>query len=209
MFLNIEENKIEWVNANADFESEHTGLQCPLCGKEVITTPWGYKCEGYEKDNPAACKFSIGEICSVKLRQDDLADLIINKKTRLINGFISPKKKSKFAAHLTLTDSGLKFEFPSADEGVQSETIKTCPKCGANMLSTKFDYHCSNEACNVKLSKYICKKWLSESDLEKLFTKKKSNLVKGMVSSKGNKFDAYLKWDGGDKYEFEFPQKKK
>ena len=204
--LNTESWKLEFINENANFTSANTGLQCPLCGKEVITTPWGYKCEGYEKDNPAACKFSIGEICSVKLSEDDLADLIINKKTRLIDGFVSPKKKTKFVAYLTLSETGIKFEFPT-EEAVANEAIKTCPKCGADMISSKFDYHCSNEACDVRLSKYVCKKWIPDNEIEKIFTKGKSGLIKGL-QGKSKKFDAYLKWNQGSSYEFEFPQRK-
>ncbi len=203
--LDKEEWKIAWVNKNADFVSKTTGVACPLCGKDIVTTPWGFKCEAYEKDNPSACKFSVGEICKVKLTEDDMADLVINKKTRLIDGFIS-QKGNKFSAYLCLNDDkGLKFEFPAQDENT-SNVITKCPKCGSAMESSKWDYHCSN-GCPVKLSKYVCKKWIPESELEKIFTKGKSGLIKGL-QGKSKKFDAYLKWDKGESYEFDFPQKK-
>ena len=208
MVLNPEEHKIEWVNANADFESENTGLQCPICGKEVITTPYGFKCENYSKDGDG-CKFSIGEMLGVKLTLNDVADLIVNKKTRLIDGFTS-KKGKKFAAYVILDENKeISFDFPDENDALTPNAkISTCPKCGAEMINTKWDYHCTNEACSVKLSKFICKKWLTDAELERIFTKGKSPLIKGL-QGKQKKFDAYLKWDGADRYEFEFPQKRR
>ena len=208
MFLDIDNNKVEWVNANADFVSENTGLQCPICGQEIITTPYGFKCKNYSKDGNG-CKFSIGEMLGVKLTLNDVADLIVNKKTRLIDGFTS-KKGKKFAAYVTLDENKeISFDFPDENDALTPNAkISTCPKCGAEIINTKWDYHCTNEACSVKLSKFICKKWLTDAELERIFTKGKSPLIKGL-QGKQKKFDAYLKWDGADRYEFEFPQKRK
>ena len=76
------------------------------------------------------------------------------------------------------------------------------------MINSTWDFHCANEACSVKIPKWVCKKKLSDTELERLFVKKKSPLIKGLQGKKG-KFDAYLLWDGADKITFDFPTRKR
>lgn len=42
---------------------------CPLCGGEIIQTPFGFGCANYSKDNPESRKFAIGTIAGVKLKE--------------------------------------------------------------------------------------------------------------------------------------------
>jgi DNA topoisomerase-3 len=44
-------------------------------------------------------------------------------------------------------------------------------------------------------------------DLETLITKGKTNLLKGMISKSGKKFDAFITLDEGGETSFIFPQK--
>ena len=61
---------------NSDFKSEDTGLKCPFCGKEVVTTPKGYKCKGYRYNDKKACGFCLSELGGVKFGFDHVKELI-------------------------------------------------------------------------------------------------------------------------------------
>ena len=43
------------------------GIACPVCGAELVTTPFGYGCSNYKKDG-TGCGFSIGTIAGGALR---------------------------------------------------------------------------------------------------------------------------------------------
>lgn len=49
---------------------------CPLCGGEIIQTPFGFGCANYSKDNPESCKFAIGTIAGVKLKEAQVKELL-------------------------------------------------------------------------------------------------------------------------------------
>ncbi len=80
------------------------GLKCPKCGGELTTTSFGYGCSNYwNKENK--CDFSVGKIAGVIISEEDFAALINNGRTKVIDGFISSKKK-KFSAALKLVREG-------------------------------------------------------------------------------------------------------
>ena len=82
---------------------------CPLCGREVRRTSFGYGCTGY-KDG---CRFSVkmkilGRLISVS----SVRALLSDKKTPLITGFVSQKTGKSFDAYLKLDGANVVFEFP-------------------------------------------------------------------------------------------------
>ncbi len=82
--------------------------KCPLCGKEVRRTPFGYGCSGY-KDG---CKFSInGVICSRVISLSNARKLLAEGQTHKIIGFVSPKSGKSFDAKLKLQDGRAVFDF--------------------------------------------------------------------------------------------------
>ena len=86
------------------------------------------------------------------------------------------------------------------------EVVGICPLCGGNVIETDFGYNCSNvreNGCKFSISKTICKKNISTSNVKSLITKGKTNTIKGFVSKNGKKFDAKLKLEKG-KIVFEF-----
>jgi DNA topoisomerase-3 len=68
---------------------------------------------------------------------------------------------------------------------------------------------CRDEKCNWVQFRNICGMQLSLVDLEDLITKGKTNLLKGLISKSGKKFDAFIGMDEGGETSFIFPQKKK
>ncbi len=82
----------------------------------------------------------------------------------------------------------------------------TCPKCRTHKLLIRDKVvKCPDEACNWLQFRNVCGVQLSLSEIESLVNKRKTNLIKGMKSKAGKKFDAYIVMDdkGGTSFEFE------
>ena len=101
--------------------------------------------------------------------------------------------------------------------------IGKCPKCGGDVVVGKFGAYCT-EKCGMSLG-YAMGKKLDDEQVKKLLNGEKI-LMKGLKSKKGGTYDAYLKPEGveaydytnkdGDeksgfqfKFSFEFPERKK
>ncbi len=81
---------------------------CPLCGREVRRTSFGYGCSGY-KDG---CKFSVnGIICSRVISLQNMQKLLSDGETYKIQGFVSPRTGKAFDAKLKLQDGRAVFDF--------------------------------------------------------------------------------------------------
>ncbi len=101
------------VDTNIGLFGEVAGL-CPLCGKNVIRTKFGYGCEGY-KDG---CKFSVSKtICNRTISISNVRMLLSVGKTSKIQGFVSKSGKS-FDAVLKLENGKVVFDFDNAPKQV-------------------------------------------------------------------------------------------
>ncbi len=69
---------------------------CPLCGGEIVQTPFGYGCANYDKLDENSCKFSIGKMAGKDISEAQIKELLTNGKTSTIRGF-----KSKAGKNLT------------------------------------------------------------------------------------------------------------
>ncbi len=82
--------------------------KCPLCGKEVRRTSFGYGCIGY-KDG---CKFSARNvICQRAISLENMKELLSKGETPIIYGFVSKKTGKEFSARLSLDDGKVVFKF--------------------------------------------------------------------------------------------------
>ena len=172
---------------------------CPLCGGDIIQTPFGYGCANYSKDNPDSCRFAIGKIAGVKLKEASVRELLLRGKTDVIHGFIA-KTGMMFDAPLKLTEDGhVTFDFPKKPKP-EDTTIK-CPKCGLFMKKTQWYYECD---CGFRVSHTVAKVLLPEEVMNELFISgKTSKKITGFTSKAGNTFDACLKFEE-DKISFDF-----
>jgi DNA topoisomerase-3 len=85
----------------------------------------------------------------------------------------------------------------------------TCPKCNNHQLIIRDKIvKCPDEACNWVQFRNICGVQLSVQDIELLIKKGKTNLIKGMKSRAGKKFDAYIVLSKDCTTTFEFDKKK-
>ncbi|MBQ3022577.1 MAG: topoisomerase C-terminal repeat-containing protein [Clostridia bacterium] len=82
--------------------------RCPLCGKNVVRTKFGYGCEGY-KDG---CKFSVNNVILGRvISLSNIKMLLESGKTSKIEGFISKKTGKPFSAVLKLDGDKVTFDF--------------------------------------------------------------------------------------------------
>ncbi|TZF84659.1 DNA topoisomerase 3 [Pedobacter sp. BS3] len=85
----------------------------------------------------------------------------------------------------------------------------TCPKCKSHqLLIWNKVVKCPDEGCGWLQFRTVCGVPLSLADIENLVTKGKTNLIKGMKSKSGNKFDAYIVMDDKGTVSFEFEKRK-
>lgn len=85
-----------------------------------------------------------------------------------------------------------------------------CPKCKKQHLLIRDNIvKCPDALCNWIQFRNICSVQLNVSDLEHLIRNGKTNLIKGMKSRSGKKFDAYIVMNERAETSFEFEKTKK
>lgn len=103
--VDLTEKEIKEVFDNHDND---TGLYmekigtCPLCGKDVVKGRYNYGCLGYKE----GCNFKISfNICKKIITKEIAQELLTNKITKDIEGFIS-KNNKEFKGKLKLEEDG-------------------------------------------------------------------------------------------------------
>ncbi len=197
-------------SAKIQFDFEHVEAKkvkdvvCPLCGGDIVQTPFGYGCAAYDKNNPESCRFSIGKIAGVKLKEASVKELLQNGKTSPIQGFIA-KTGMMFEAALKLDEEKkVVFDFPEKEE--PKETTVKCPKCGQLMKRDKWRYLCE---CGYSQFHTVAGIALTDEQMTQIFTEGRTKEpIRGFTSKAGNVFDAFLvlKQDenGKDNISFDF-----
>lgn len=174
-------------------------VKCPVCGGEIAKTPFGFGCANYRKDDRESCRFSIGKIAGVSLKEAQVKELLKNGKTEVIEGFVA-KTGMKFDAPLKLTKEGqVAFDFPEKPK--PAETAVACPACGKLLKKSQWYYECE---CGLKISHTVAQVALTEDVILELFaTGKTKAKLTGFISKAGNQFDACLKFEDG-RIQFDF-----
>ena len=96
-FDNIEDKKIK-------------DIKCPLCGGDICINKFGYHCINNKKEDENSCKFYIGNISGITLKEAQLKQLLQTGKTDVIQGFIA-KTGMMFDASLKLEEGRAVFDF--------------------------------------------------------------------------------------------------
>ena len=197
-------------SAKIQFDFEHVEAKkvkdvvCPLCGGDIVQTPFGYGCAAYDKNNPESCRFSIGKIAGVKLKEASVKELLQNGKTSPIQGFVA-KTGMMFEAALKLDEEKkVVFDVPEKEE--PKETTVKCPKCGQLMKRDKWRYLCE---CGYSQFHTVAGIALTDEQMTQIFTEGRTKEpIRGFTSKAGNVFDAFLvlKQDenGKDNISFDF-----
>ncbi len=168
---------------------------CPACGKELISTGKGIFCSGYKEGCEMGCSHTI---CEANISDDDFMSMV--------NGSVILKKMKKngksWEQRLKYDDETKKIVFVKA-ESINESTSYKCPQCGQNLTDTGRTLKCE---CGFVLWKSVCGKELTEKDINNLFEKGHTGLLKGLTSKAGKKFNAYLEWKSdksGTQFKFE------
>lgn len=81
---------------------------CPICGRNVTRTSFGYGCSGYRD----GCRFSSGNvICGKVISLENMKKLLENGVTDVIEGFVSKKTGKEFSARIALENGKTVFKF--------------------------------------------------------------------------------------------------
>ena len=212
----LKKNEAGKAEISFDFENVEAktikGVVCPICGGEIVKTPFGWGCSNYKKDDPEnSCKFNIGQIAGKKLGEGQVKELLGAGITSTISGFKS-KAGKPFEAKLALGKdergkvTGIRFVFE--DEREVLENVK-CPKCGKPIIKDHWGYRCEDNkkgdenSCDFFIGK-VAGVSLSKEDVTKLLTDKITDKIAGFTSKKGSSFDAKLALDENCKVVFIF-----
>jgi DNA topoisomerase-3 len=195
------------------------GVACPLCGGDIVQTPFGFGCSNYDKDNENSCRFSIGKMLGKEITEAQVKELLTQGRTTTIRGFKS-KAGKKFDARLALSKdesgkvTGLKFDFTDLEQPKLKDA--KCPLCGGDIVKTQFGYGCSNynkddseHSCRFAISGKIAGLKMTDTIVRKLLSDKKTDELKGFTSKNGAKFDAPLKLNDDGQVVFDFPERPK
>lgn len=91
------------------------------------------------------------------------------------------------------------------DTGFFGDIIGKCPKCGNDVIKTRYSYGCRDyKKCNFKISLNICNRIISKKNAELLLTDKKTSKIEGFSSKTGKNFSARLELDKENKIIFNF-----
>lgn len=173
-------------------------VKCPLCGGDIVQTPFGYGCANYTKEDADSCRFVIGQVAGVKLKENQVRELLLTGKTGVITGF-KAKSGAKFDAALKINGGRVEFDFP--DRILPEETGLSCPRCREKLMKSKWYYEC---ACGFRLQRVVAQVELSEEIVRQLLEKGRTvGRVAGFVSKSGSLFDACLKLEE-DRIRFAF-----
>ncbi len=191
---------------------------CPLCGGDIVQTPFGFGCANYRKDDESSCRFSIGKMAGRDIPETAIKDLLTNGRTSTLRGFKS-KTGKKFDARIALNKdetgkvTGLKFDFDELEQPKLKDA--KCPICGGDVTKTQFGYGCSNynkddpeKSCKFAIGKIGSMK-LNDSQVRELLTNKKTGIISGFIAKSGKKFDAALKLNDEGQVVFDFPERPK
>lgn len=177
-------------------------VKCPKCGGDIVVAPFGFVCENHRKDDPDSCSFVVGKIASVRMKESQLKELLLRKKTDVITGFVA-KTGMKFDAPLKLTETGdIAFDFPEKPKPVP--TTVPCPGCGKMLMKSQWKYECE---CGFQVWHTLAHVELSEDIMRELLTTGKTRQkVTGFTSKAGNTFDTCLKYENGQiSFDFDNP----
>ena len=174
---------------------------CPKCGYDILEGENVFACSN--KKDP--CDFRVFKnVLGAEITVEDLNLLLEGSATTLKT--MTSKKGNEFQAQLRLKSNfnDLEFIFPSAK--VEGKKIGTCPSCGSNVLLVegKYGKYYRCDKCDFKMGGEIAGKPLTEANAKLLLANRKTKIIKGFKSSKGNLFDATLVLDENNKIGFEF-----
>lgn len=154
--------------------------KCPSCGGDILVGEKGYFCSNWK----SGCKAgSISEICSAKITEQDMLDLLNGKtieKKMKNNGDVWTQKLR--------CDDSYKVEF------VKREYKKrNCPICNNELKQEGGKLSCS---CGFNMWMYVGGRRMTENELDQLFENSETEFLKNLKKKDGTPMsDAKVTFD--------------
>ncbi|MFA5042641.1 MAG: DNA topoisomerase III [Kiritimatiellia bacterium] len=185
---------------------------CPKCSGEIH--------ENYRRFQCQKCDFFIWKtLAGRQFEVGEMEDLLAKKSVGPLDNFHSHKGKV-FAAMVKLNpEYKVEFDFGTAS-GAEivdfsgKEPLGKCPNCGGAVYENGASYVCekavgAKRACTFRCGTVILKQIVDKTQLVKLLTTGKTDLLTRFISRKGRPFRAYLvARDGQVGFEFVNAKKK-
>jgi DNA topoisomerase-3 len=211
-----------------DFTGQEPLGKCPKCAANVYEHVMNYVCEKSVGPNKS-CDFRSGKIILQQpIERVQMSKLLNERKTDLLEKFVSKRTGRAFKAFLVLGKDGkASFEFekkkpkdPNKPGKAKEPKVKLdftgqqpigkCPKCGGKVFESDTDYVCEKsqsetKPCKFKTGKVILQQPVSREQVTKLLATGKTDLMVGFISKAGRPFPAYLTLDETGKVTFDFP----
>ncbi|MCS1409340.1 MAG: DNA topoisomerase 3 [Verrucomicrobia subdivision 3 bacterium] len=211
-----------------DFSGKETLGACPKCKAKVYDAGMNYVCEK-SIGSGKSCAFQTGKIILQReIPEEQVKKLLANGKTDLLDRFISKKTGRAFNAFLVLGKNGkVGFEFEPRAAKKKSAKVKpakepatkvdltgkkpigNCPRCGGGVYDTEAEYICEHsqkdeKPCKFKSGKIICQQPVERTQMVKLLTNGRTDMLDKFVSRRGFPFTAALILEDSGKVGFKF-----
>lgn len=164
---------------------------CPTCQSDVVERNNVFSCVKNTKEAP--CFVIFKKIAGKTLTTKQAKQLLEEKKTAVIKGFVSSKKK-KFDAMLVIKEGKVEFQFPTGETGL------SCPLCQGAVIERDKVYFCENnskESPCLAIFKTVAGKKLTATHVKQLLEKGETGTIEGFTSTSGSKFSAKLRLEAG------------
>jgi len=194
-----------------DSVARETAILSPTDGKPLRETLRGYK----SQDGELMLYKVIG---GRRMEESEIAELVEKRQVGPLDGFISARTRSRFAAILRLArdeEKGkwqAKYDFGEQQDISTLESFWKDPASGAELCESGNSYILREREGETwkqsfRVGRLMCQKSIPREAAVQLVTAGKTDLIQGFISKKGRPFDAFLKREGA-KIAWEFPPRK-
>ncbi|MFM1851608.1 MAG: hypothetical protein RIS54_1292 [Verrucomicrobiota bacterium] len=204
------------VNNVKTFEEDEsnarvTEIVSPTDGKPLLETLRAFK----SQDGTLVIYKVVG---GRKMEEPEIATLVADRAIGPLDGFVSAKTRSRFAAALKLVQDAetgkWKTELDFGDKGdiATLSPIWTDEKTGAELCEAGPNFILREREGDewkqtFRVGKLMCQKPITQKHAIQLVSVGKTDLIQGFTSKKGRPFDAFLKREGA-RIAWEFPPRK-
>jgi DNA topoisomerase-3 len=110
-----------------------------------------------------------------------------------------------FQKEMEVYATSITHELLNTTENMEQLPVLSCPKCKKQQVVIRDKIvKCPDEDCNWRQFRSVCGIQISVEDIERLVSKGRTSLLKGMKSKAGKTFDAYIVMNGECATHFEF-----
>jgi DNA topoisomerase-3 len=194
-----------------DSVARETDILSPTDGKPLRETLRGYK----SQDGELMVYKVIG---GRRMEEHEVRELVEKRVVGPLDGFISAKTRSRFAATLKLVRDEEKqkwkseFDFGDKQDIATLEPFWTDPASGAQLCESGSSYILREREGEgwkqtFRVGRLMCQKAIPREAVVQLVTQGKTDLIQGFISKKGRPFDAFLKREDA-RISWEFPPRK-